>query len=130
LGLPKSLAEIREYKRNQARRLRALDPERVRKYKRDYYAKHRKDILEKMADRERKLRERCLELYGFKCANCGFSDRDIIEFDHIVPLRNRKERRGNYDEILKHPEEYQPLCPNCHKKKTLLENQEYMENRK
>jgi 5-methylcytosine-specific restriction endonuclease McrA len=122
-----NIEKERKRKREQARRLRKANPAKFRERGRRFYHNHREEILKKMAERERKLREKCLELFGFKCAQCGFSDKDLIEFDHVIPLRNRRERRGNYDEILKYSKDYQPLCPNCHKKKTLLENQDYME---
>lgn len=121
-----NLEKMREYKRKQAKRLREKDPEKFRVRGRKYYHNHREEILKRGAEHEQELREKCLQLFGSKCVKCGFSDKDLIEFDHIVPLRNRRERRGNYDDILKNPQDYQPLCPNCHKKKTLLENQEYM----
>ncbi len=126
----KNIKKMRKYKREQAKRLRAADPEKFRKRSHKFYTNHRKDILAKMAKREQELREKCLELFGSKCAECGFDDKDLIEFHHIIPLKNRRIRRGNYDDILKHPEAYQPFCPNCHKKKTLEDMERKMRESK
>jgi len=52
------------------------------------------------------------------CQKCGFSDRDIMQVDHIKEKYN-----GGSDKL----ENLQTLCPNCHAKKTykFLRNKPY-----
>lgn len=66
--------------------------------------------------KERKRRE-LIQLLGGKCTNCGEVDWVILEFDHIEPIRGRREY-SLLEEVRKYPERFQLLCANCHRKKT------------
>ena len=51
----------------------------------------------------------------YTCQICGLRDLEIIEVDHIKPIRKHK-RYGFVDDI----KNMQCICPNCHRRKTNL----------
>lgn len=54
-------------------------------------------------------KKKCLKRDKYTCVKCGFSDKRIMQVDHI------KERsRGGSDDL----DNLQTLCPNCHAIKT------------
>jgi len=67
--------------------------------------------------RQRILRAKVLDLLGDSCKNCGYSDKSILQIDHVKGKRGRKEKTGSqmYSKILraKDAQNYQLLCPNC-----------------
>jgi 5-methylcytosine-specific restriction endonuclease McrA len=96
--------KVRPYKAANMRRYRAADPEKYRIQSREH---------------KKLLRDKLLEMYGRKCAICGFDDRRALTLDHINQNGNseRKElgERGVYRRALKeyNPDEYRTLCMNC-----------------
>lgn len=80
--------------------------------------------------KNREQRDQVFELLGGKCANpeCGIDDYDVLQIDHIIPLR-RKDHKGNTGTALKQAillqkvdkKTVQLLCANCHQKKTYKE---------
>ena len=71
------------------------------------------------------LRTQAIERLGKRCAACGIDDFDVLQIDHICPIKDRyrnmtKEYRRIRD--MDDPyEEFQVLCANCHAKKTIKE---------
>lgn len=104
--------------------------EDIRKRKNKYYQDNRLQFIDNELERKEKLRKECFGLLGGKCQNCGIDEADILEIDHIIPLRNEKIKRRDYYEIKKHPEKFQLLCANCHKRKTNKEAKKFWEEKR
>lgn len=75
-----------------------------------------------------KNRVKILDILGGKCVNCGHSDYDVLQIDHIIPIKFPSGRRLSnmqmFFRILNgklSPKELQILCANCHMKKTVME---------
>lgn len=68
-------------------------------------------------ERNPEARARCLEVYGYRCAICGFDFGDVygdacagmIEVHHIEPLSSIGE-----EHIVDPVKDLIPVCPNCH----------------
>jgi hypothetical protein len=96
--------EYRPRKAELMRKYRAADPEKYRKQSREAKAKLRTDLL---------------EMYGDKCAICGFADVRALTLDHIHKNGNVERKaigeRGVYLKALREyrPDEYRTLCMNC-----------------
>lgn len=65
-----------------------------------------------------KLRQQILDLFGNKCAVCGFSDPRALQIDHIHGGGYRQRQHINVLKIYRHilevkGEGYQLLCANC-----------------
>ena len=74
-------------------------------------------VMANKFERNRKAREKCVELKGFKCMVCGrdfvetYGDigKNFIHVHHLVPISSiRKEYELNVEKDLA------PVCPNCH----------------
>lgn len=74
-------------------------------------------VLVNKYERNPVARRKCIELYGTKCAICGFDSakvygdefKDKIEVHHIVPINEvKKEYKVDPEKDLI------PVCPNCH----------------
>jgi hypothetical protein len=102
----------------------------IRKHKNAYYQKNRLRFIDNEMERMEKLRRECIELLGGKCKKCKNDDEDVLEFDHIIPVRDRKIKRRNLYEIKERPELYQLLCANCHRRKTKKESKLFWEERR
>ena len=84
--------------------------------------------LEWRRKKNRRDRDKVFELLGGKCKHCGIDDYDVLQIDHIKPLR-RKDHKGNTGTALKQAillgkislKKLQLLCANCHQKKTYKE---------
>lgn len=66
-------------------------------------------------ERNKKNREICLSIHGYKCAICGASEKEygdhiykIIEVHHVRPVSNGSYRYDPEKDLI-------PLCSNCHK---------------
>ena len=49
----------------------------------------------------------------YTCQICGLKDKEVIEVDHINPIKKPK-KYGFADDI----NNMQCICPNCHRRKT------------
>lgn len=102
------------YERNKER-ARATKAALMRKYRSENPEKHRKISRECKA----RLRARLFDMYGRKCALCGFLDLRALSLDHIAQNGNVERReigeRGVYRRALAeyNPSEYRILCMNC-----------------
>lgn len=63
----------------------------------------------------RNTSKRILLQYDYVCAECGG---EAVLVDHIIPIRIDWNKRFDEDNC-------QPLCKECHNKKTILENKVY-----
>ena len=70
-----------------------------------------------------------IELLGGVCAACGISDTDVLQIDHIEPIRQQADERMSLKTFIKlllrgdHPtDNLQILCANCHMKKSSREH--------
>jgi 5-methylcytosine-specific restriction endonuclease McrA len=96
-----------------------------------WYQKNKDKLLTKLKTESLILRLSLILKLGDKCVHCSNDDVDVLEFDHIIPLHSKKRKYGNIlREVKSHPELFQLLCANCHRKKTLEDIKEYMERRK
>lgn len=86
-----------------------------------------KKLCGKRASTKRRLeiwRIQVIEKLGGKCTGCGISDIDVLQFDHILPIKETGEKRirnrlALFGAILKNKLiNIQLLCANCHMKKT------------
>jgi len=59
-------------------------------------------------------RRKVLERDNYTCQKCGYSEKDIMEVDHKIPIcgKNRFKEMPNINNLM-------TLCPNCHRRKTL-----------
>lgn len=112
------------------------DPEKRRAYYRRYNREERAPLTEekKMAGKlyvartptkhreyyrnsVRRLRNRVLEFCGGKCVQCGFSDSQALQLDHIhgggTTHRKARGLYGIWRDALVNPTEFQLLCANC-----------------
>jgi hypothetical protein len=97
--------------------------DRVRAYKAENMRKYRAQNPEKYAAQSRaakaRLKNKVFEMYGKKCAECGFSDIRALTLDHVLNNGARERdvlgERGVYRRALQEEnrEEYQVLCMNC-----------------
>lgn len=62
---------------------------------------------------------------NYTCKHCGLYDKEIMDVDHIVPIRatlkERREMEKQKDIDINGINNLQTLCPNCHKRKTIRE---------
>jgi 5-methylcytosine-specific restriction endonuclease McrA len=88
----------------------------------------------RLAKWQREFRKRAkLQAYvmlGGKCVACGITDVDVLQIDHIVPIRRKRGMRTvsagtiTYTDLVRgklDPKSVQILCANCHVKKTKRE---------
>lgn len=110
-------AKLRDFHQNHKKK---KSPYYYRKleYSKEYAKSHIKERNEWRKSYCEKIRNDCIELLGRKCQKCGNSDLDVLEFDHIKPICNKE--RSIFD-VKFHPELYQLLCANCHRKKTRID---------
>jgi 5-methylcytosine-specific restriction protein A len=75
-----------------------------------------KKILVNKYERNYKLREKCIELFGCLCTICSFNfeefyglqGKGFIEVHHITPIS------AIGHDYIAHPDELRPVCSNCH----------------
>lgn len=99
-----------ELKRNPPRRHCSMECFRLF-YRKNYIRKGESNPAYKNG--EKYLRKIALKRDNYTCVLCGFSEKEIMEVDHI------QERRHDGRHTL---ENLQTLCPNCHRRKTLQNN--------
>ncbi len=70
--------------------------------------------------------------FGLICKRCGLKNENpsFFDLDHIIPAKTteatrRKSRKGGNIYSLKELGNYQVLCPNCHRLKT-IENKDFL----
>ena len=87
---------------------------------------------QRLRDKQRRTAKRhaAINKLGGSCNVCGIDDSDVLQFDHIIPIKRKtnkvKKGRDNYYYVLndEHPEKtFQLLCANCHTKKTRVNNE-------
>ena len=121
------------------KRLRAEDPEwRQRTNARSNRRYHEKIKLHRTEEQRAVLREttrryrarkrdevkhHLQDLLGAKCAQCPVTDRRLLDFDHIDPLKKTmlisQELHRPLDVLLEEINNCQLLCPNCHRIKNI-----------
>lgn len=89
----------------------------ARNYRKSAYGRRR------ISENNKNYVRRQLEyLKTHPCCICGETNPLKLEFDHIIPLKNGKEKRVTQQKWTKHytPDEsiIQVLCANCHRVKT------------
>jgi len=94
-------------------------------------------LTKKQQNKLYRIKERKLALLklGNQCVDCQIKDPDVLQFDHIKPIRRknndlkrdsgdnlvRKIIKADFRKVIK---EIQILCANCHMKKSKKENSE------
>ncbi len=92
-------------------------------------------LSKKQQNKLYRIKDRKLALFklGNQCVHCQLKDPDVLQFDHINPIRRkngdlrrdsgdnlvRKIMKADFSEI---SQEIQILCANCHMKKSSQEN--------
>ena len=61
---------------------------------------------------EKLLIKMVLKRDNFTCQKCGLIEREILQVDHIIPVRISPEKYLDINNL-------QSLCPNCHARKTI-----------
>ena len=61
-------------------------------------------------------KNKALERDNYTCQECGYSEELIMEVDHI-------KTRKDFPELINKLSNLVTLCPNCHRRKTLLHRQ-------
>lgn len=68
-------------------------------------------------------RRQALVRDNYTCRDCGLYDKDIMDVDHIEPIKctllERRVLERDRDIQLHGIDNLQTLCPNCHKRKTI-----------
>lgn len=114
------LTRNREYRRTNRDELLAR--------RREHRINNRGSILASEKDRRLNTKNEAFEKYGgYRCAECGISDPDVLTLDHIDPgtvVRRNGRREGGNDLYIRlrmdgYPKGYQVLCYNCNIKKHL-----------
>ena len=70
-------------------------------------------------------REQMIMMLGGKCVNCGETNHDLLEFDHINPFTKNIDVSAHQTStqfIQTELSKLQLLCRKCHKDKTLKDN--------
>lgn len=118
------------------------NPERVRRVQnaarrlRRQNLDYRKKEWEKEKNRIQSLRPKIYFLLGGKCAKCLLDDSSILHLDHIQPVLrtfNKLGRGGGYPNLIEaraHPERFQLLCPNDHRRKLYLQDLQIFANKR
>lgn len=100
-------------------------PETKRRLQAEYRARNRQKLREKSRQERAKLRQEMLDVYGDRCAFCGFNDKRALQLDHIANngAAERKEAGGGQSfagwQFYKWlrgqnwSSGYQVLCANC-----------------
>lgn len=103
------LASRRYYQRNRDKMLEA--------HKR-YHKRNKERLNEKQRIYHAKCRKKIFEIFGTKCILCGVDKKEgaKIEFHE----KHGNEHRYYYNYILKHPEDFVPLCTTCHRMVTKI----------
>lgn len=88
-----------------------------------WIAKYTEQQRKRMDKTNREARESkilAFDFFGWKCYDCGETDIDVIEFDHV-----RGEKLGNPAKLsgMTHfcevTEKCEPVCANCHRRRTI-----------
>jgi len=92
-------------------------------------------LSKKQQNKLYRIKERKLALFklGNQCVHCKTRDLDVLQFDHINPIRRKNDnlRRDSGDNLVRKimkanfkevSQEIQILCANCHMKKSNQEN--------
>ena len=95
--------------------------DKISKYRKVWYQKHKKEISFHDLKLRQKNREKIYDILGHKCIRCGFTDKRALQFDHIKGggskwVKSKTSRFKISAEFLKLPnikEEIQILCANC-----------------
>ena len=107
-------------------------------YNREYYLKNREKILKRKREqmreyrkrepehnrklgreRKKRLRAKLLEMYGNKCALCGFDNPIALTLDHVngdgASERRKRGEHGVYRDAINNYQldKYRTLCMNC-----------------
>jgi len=97
--------------------------DKLRKYRRDWYAKNKEHARSKIKDRRKYIRQWFKEIKSeLKCKKCGEDDPCCIELHHRDPsekditLNEAVNKGWGKDRILRELAKCDPLCANCHRK--------------
>lgn len=100
-------------------------PERARKMSLKaalkYYKGHRKECIERRKLLKKKIRDKVIKLYGGKCQNCGCSNPEVLELNHIKGGGTKEFKAGISSDIryrrvlrgMEPKEKYNLLCKVC-----------------
>jgi len=99
-----------------------------RKYRREHYLKNRQKYIDKAVQTNKRTINRnrpyIVEwLKSHPCVDCGESDIEVLQFDHVEPLRSRNGRVNNYKtyslaRIQQEIAKCEVRCANCHVRRT------------
>lgn len=97
-----------------------------RKYVQTHYINNREYYLLKARKRNNKIRKQVRDyianyLNAHSCVDCGESDPDVLEFDHVKEknfLVSRIGRDKSVDAVIKEIENCVVRCANCHRRIT------------
>jgi hypothetical protein len=118
----KNLAQAREYFRVKGKEWRSANPARCRELARQFYWRHREQILKKCKVARLAIRLEAFEKYGgTQCRCCGENLVEFLSLDHInnngAADRRSGSRSGHvlYEKLKRAgwPSGYQVLCYNC-----------------
>lgn len=111
------------YQIGKARKDSELKPmgERRKVYQARWRAKHTPEKLASLGRKyKNKLRAKVFEAIGDACRCCGAPGgpgrHKRLEVDHVVSTgRARKNQHATYQDAIKNPSAYQPLCGDCNR---------------
>ncbi len=113
--------------RERGRRWREANRGRDRELKRNYYHRNREKFLAKFRKEHFDSRMKLLDVLGEECSGCGFSDKRVLQVDHVNGLAGEKRLKKPSKLLLdvkNNPGKYQLLCANCNWLKYLDDKQQ------
>ena len=111
----------RRSKRQKDRLYYRANAERIRRAMREYYTRHRGDVLSKRSAKDREIKRQVVAAYGGACDCCGEQHIELLTIDHIHGDGNLHRRivgkgRRIYADLLRlgcPKDNYRLLCFNC-----------------
>lgn len=101
----------REERNRKARIWFKENPDKRREYERQYRKNHRKEYNERRMKQNREKWIEVMEKLGSDCFFCHFRGKRRISFHE----KNGKKHLENPYYVLKHLQDFVPLCEHCHK---------------
>lgn len=98
------------------------NPDKIQKYKREYYERNKEKIKQKNLERRRALKQRAIIYLGGECNRCGLRHlcADVFCFHHTLPSEKSfsisQKRLSRWDTLQPELDKCELLCANCHRK--------------
>lgn len=117
----KAYIDEKRTRRNEDRAFRQQEKEWQRKWKSTLSEEARQRQLERQNSSRREWKIHAFDFFGWECVDCGETDINVIDFDHI-PGRGEKKaapaRLSGEKFFYEVTNKCEPVCANCHRRRT------------